>query len=234
MQSPSLFLAFGAGVLSFMTPCCLPIFPSFLSYVTGVSVDDLTAGTRAARSRALKHSVAFFVGFSTIYVAMGLTASALSALFQESRGWLPIVGGLWVVLMGLVLLGVLRLPFLMRERRIQFANRPEGYLGSVLVGLAFAAGWTPCVGPILGAVLSLAALNPGQGGLLLLAYSIGFAVPFMLMAYALGSIRLLSRYSLLVERIGGVLMVVTGLMLMTGYMGTMSAWLLRMPGFRGL
>lgn len=233
MQTPNLILAFGAGVLSFLTPCCLPIYPSFLSYVTGVSLDELTMGTRLARRRVLTHSIFFFLGFSTIYVALGLTASALGRFFYAGRSWLPVVGGIWVAVMGLTLLGVIRIPFLLRDRRHQFATRPEGYLGSALVGLAFAAGWTPCIGPILGAVLALAAGSPGYGGLLLLVYSIGFAIPFIGLAYTLGSVRLLSRYSLALERVGGVIMVAMGVLLATGYMERMSAWLIAVTGFQG-
>jgi len=242
VETPSLFLAFGAGVLSFLTPCCLPIYPSFLSYVTGVSIDEISAGTRAARLRVLQHSLAFFVGFSAIYVSLGLAASALGRFFYEGRCWvrlgswclgLPTLGGIWVILMGLTLMGVIRLPFLMRDRRLQFTTRPQGYLGSVLVGLAFAAGWTPCIGPILGGVLALAAGSPGWGGVLLLGYSIGFALPFVLLAYGLGSVRTLSKYSRAMERVGGGLMVIMGALLATGYMEQMSAWLIRVTGFQG-
>lgn len=235
-SSPDFIVAFGAGVLSFLSPCCLPIYPSFLSYVTGVSMDEISAGTRAARSRVLKHSLAFFVGFSTIYVALGLTASALGSFFFANKGWLPIVGGIFVALMGLSLLGV-RIPYLsrlmMRDTRVQLANRPEGYLGSVLVGLTYAAGWTPCVGPILGAVLALAVNNPGKGALLLLVYSIGFALPFILLAYGLGSVRTLARYSRVVERVGGAFMVLMGFLLATGYMQRFSGWLIEVTGFQG-
>lgn len=234
MDSPQIFMAFLAGLLAFLTPCCLPIFPSFLSYVTGVSLDELTAGTRAARARVLQHSIAFFIGFSTIYVAMGLVASAIGRFFVWGRSWLPIVGGIWVVLMGLALLGVIRIPFLMREYRVRLADRPQGFLGSVVVGLTFAAGWTPCVGPILGSVLTLAATSPGQGGLLLLVYSIGFAVPFIVLAYALGAVRWLARYALVLERVGGAVMVVMGVLLATGYMKMLSAWLITITGFQGL
>lgn len=242
MEAPNFLLAFGAGVLSFLTPCCLPIYPSFLSYVTGVSVDEITAGTRAARSRILQHSLAFFVGFSTIYVSLGLAASALGQFFYAGRCWfrvgawcfgLPTVGGIWVILMGLALLGVLRIPLLMRETRIHLANKPQGLLGSAVVGLTFAAGWTPCVGPILGAVLALAATSPGSGGLMLLAYSVGFAIPFVLLAYTLGSLKILKRYSRKVEQFGGAIMVLMGLLLATGYMERMSAWLIEVTGFQG-
>lgn len=243
MQTPSLFLAFSAGVVAFLTPCCLPIYPSFLSYITGVSITDLTEGTKAARAQMLKHSLAFFVGFSAIYVSLGLAASALGSFFSSGRSWFRIggwnfglatLGGLWVIVMGLSLLGVLRLPFLMRESRVQFSKKPQGYLGTALVGLAYAAGWTPCIGPILGAVLALAAGNPGYGGILLLAYSVGFALPFIGLAYVLGSVRVLTKYSLVVERIGGGLMVIMGLLLVSGYMERVSGWLIGITGWQGL
>lgn len=235
-SSPDLFVAFGAGVLSFFTPCCLPIYPSFLSYVTGVSMDAISAGSRAARSRVLKHSLAFFAGFSVIYVALGLATSALGSFFYANRGWLPIAGGLFVILMGVTMLGV-KIPglsrLLMRDFRIRFANKPEGYLGTVLVGLTFAAGWTPCIGPILGSVLALALNSPGRGAPLLLAYSVGFAIPFIGLAYWLGSVRVLSRYAVWVERVGGGLMVLMGLLLATGQMAALSRWLIDVTGFQG-
>lgn len=233
MESTNIFFAFGAGVLSFLTPCCLPIYPSFLSYVTGVSIDQLTTSTAAIRGRVLKHSLAFFVGFSAIYIAMGLGASALGRFFIENKTWLPVVGGLWVAFMGLAMLGVIKIPFMMREHRVHFTSKPQGYLGSVLVGLSYAAGWTPCVGPILGVVLGVAAANPGYGGLLLLVYSIGFAIPFIGLAYAVGSVRVLSKYSGWVERIGGGLMVVTGILVATGIMERISRWFNTVIEFKG-
>jgi cytochrome c-type biogenesis protein len=233
MENTNIFFAFGAGVLSFLTPCCLPIYPSFLSYVTGVSIDELNSSTSVIRSRVLKHSAAFFVGFSAIYVAMGLGASALGQFFISNKTWLPIVGGLWVAFMGLAMLGIIRIPFMMREHRVQFTSKPQGYLGSVLVGLSYAAGWTPCVGPILGVVLGVAAANPGYGALLLLVYSIGFAIPFVGLAYAIGSVRTLTKYTRHVERIGGALMVVTGILVATGLMERISAWFNTVIAFQG-
>lgn len=225
MENPTMLLAFGAGILSFLTPCCLPIYPSFLSYITGVSINEISEGKQVVRARVLQHSLAFFVGFSTIYVALGLAASALGSFFMTGRSWLPIVGGIWVAVMGLALMGFLRIPFFMRDRRVQFARKPQGLLGTAAVGLAFAAGWTPCIGPILGGVLAMAAANPGYGGLLLLIFSIGFAIPFILLAYSLSTVRWLSRYSHVVEKVGGGIMVAMGLMLALGYMEVLSAWL---------
>jgi cytochrome c-type biogenesis protein len=243
MDNPGIFLAFGAGLLSFLTPCCLPIFPSFLSYVTGVSIDKLEAGNnRGVRLRILQHSFAFFIGFSSIYMAMGLVSSALGSFFTWGRCMfrlfdtclgLHTLGGFFVILMGLALLGVIRIPMLMREHRLRLANRPAGFFGSVLIGLTFAAGWTPCTGPILGAVLTLAARSPGQGVLLLFVYSLGFALPFTALAYSLGSAKVLAKYSHQVERIGGGLMIFMGLMLATGTMARLSAWLIEVTGFQG-
>lgn len=243
METPSLVLAFGAGLLSFLTPCCLPIYPSFLAYVTGVSINDLERSGGQTRTRILAHSIAFFVGFSTIYVALGLGASALGLFFKEGRSWAQIgsfhiglqtVGGIFVALMGLTMLGVIRIPLLMRERRLQLANRPTGLLGSALIGMTYAAGWTPCVGPILGAVLALAASSPGSAVPLLLAYSVGFAVPFIGLAYAVGAVPKLTRYTGIIERVGGVFMVLTGLLVASGYMERLSAWLLTVIPFQGI
>lgn len=233
MQNPGLILAFAAGVLSFLSPCCLPIYPSYLSYLTGMSVGELQQNSPQARGRVLSHATAFVLGFSVIWVALGLGASALGQFFAGNRVLLSRFGGALVILMGLALLGVLKIPFLMREARMQLARKPQGYLGSFVVGLAFAAGWTPCIGPILTAVLAVALQSPGQGAPLLLAFSLGFAVPFLLLAYALGSARWLARYSPGLERVGGALMVAMGLLLISGRLERLTAWLIEITGFRG-
>lgn len=234
MQTPSFLLAFAAGLISFASPCCLPIYPSFLSYVTGVSINELERSTAQTRVRILAHSIAFFVGFSSIYVALGLGASALGLFFKEGRSWARIgsfplglhtLGGLFVALMGLSMLGVIRIPFLMQERRLQMANRPTGLVGSALIGMTYAAGWTPCIGPILSAVLVLAGSSPGAAVPLLLAYAVGFALPFIGLAYTVGVVPKLSRYAATVERVGGAFMVLTGLLIASGYMQRLSAWL---------
>lgn len=233
MENPGLVFAFGAGVLSFLSPCCLPIYPSYLSYLTGMSVGELQQNNPRARGHVLRHALVFVLGFSVIWVALGLGASALGQFFVGNRDLLSRIGGALVILMGLALLGVLKIPFLMREARLQLARKPQGYLGTFVVGLAFAAGWTPCIGPILTAVLAVAAQSPGQGAPLLLAFSLGFAVPFILLAYALGSARWLMRYSLALERVGGGLMVVMGLLLITGRLERLTAWLIEVTGFAG-
>ncbi len=233
MENPGLVLAFGAGVLSFLSPCCLPIYPSYLSYLTGLSVGELQENSPEVRSRVLRHAIVFVLGFSVIWVALGLSASVLGQFFYGYRDLLTKVGGILVTVMGLSLLGVIRIPFLMREARVQLAQKPQGYVGTFVVGLAFAAGWTPCIGPILTAVLAVAMQSPGQGAPLLLAFSLGFAVPFLALAYALGSARWLARYSLVLERVGGALMVAMGLLLVTGRLSRLTAWLIDLTGFSG-
>lgn len=231
--TPSIVFAFGAGVLSFLSPCVVPVYPSYISYLTGMSLGEIESGGARARAQVMQHAVFFMLGFSVIWVALGLVTSALSGLFYSGRGVLRLVGGVIMVAMGLALLGVLRIPLLQREARVQLARKPAGYVGSFVVGLAFAAGWTPCIGPILTAVLALAASQPGTGVPLLLAYSLGFALPFLLLAYGLGSARWLARYSGLVERVGGGLMILTGVLLATGRLERILAWLIAVTGFSG-
>lgn len=231
--NPGLLLAFGAGVLSFLSPCCLPIYPAYLSYLSGVSV-AAGGGRRAVRRRVMTHAVLFVLGFSIIWIALGQTASLLSQFFINYKLWLARIGGGLVIVLGLILLRVMHVPFLMREYRVHMAQRPAGYLGSVWVGMGFAAGWTPCIGPILSAVVILAASRPGEGALLLLAYSLGFAVPFLVLAYTMGSTQWLLRYSGTVERIGGGLMVVMGLLLVSGRLSVLLGWLTQLlGGFQG-
>ena len=180
--SIGLALAFSAGLLSFLSPCVLPLVPSYLTFVTGVGLDDL--GT--ARRSALVHALLFVLGFTLIFVALGASATVLGRLLGAYRVWITRIGGALVVLFGLYLLGVVRVDAFNRERRVHLANKPMGYLGTTLVGVAFGAGWTPCLGPILGAILTYTAATAdlSRGLPLLLAYSLGLALPFLLAAVA--------------------------------------------------
>ena len=152
-MSPSVTVAFVAGLLSFLSPCVLPLVPSYLGFLTGLSADQL----EARRRTGLVHAVAFVVGFSSVFVALGASASVLGVLLLRWQGWIGRIGGVLVILFGLYLLGVVQPAFLSRERRFQLAHKPLGYLGSAFVGVTFGAAWTPCIGPILGAILTLAA-----------------------------------------------------------------------------
>lgn len=228
--SVSIFVAFVAGVLSFLSPCVLPLVPSYVSFITGLSLEEL--GTR--RWTAVTHALLFITGFTLIFLALGATATQLGLFLNRYQVWLERFGGVLIVLFGLYLLGALRWGALQRERRVHLQDKPVGYLGSVLVGLAFGAGWTPCIGPILGSILmyTSARSSLGQGLLLLFAYSMGLAVPFLLAALAverfLEWFKRFRRYIPLTTRIAGVVLVAVGLLLVSGYFSTLAEWLQRL------
>ncbi|MFD2170040.1 cytochrome c biogenesis CcdA family protein [Tumebacillus lipolyticus] len=228
--TPTFFMAFLAGLLSFVSPCCLPLYPSYLSYITGVSFDAMQAEKRMVRMRALKHSLFFVLGFSIIFVALGMSASLLGSLFAIYKNEVRIVGGVLVIVMGLFLAGVIKADFLYKQKKWNLRSKPAGYFGSMLVGVSFAAGWTPCVGPILASVLVLASTEPANGLALMLAYTLGFALPFLMLAYTLGSVRWIMRYSELISKIGGWMMVVMGLLLVTNWISKLTAWLIGLFG----
>src|SRR6266849_5076988 len=191
-------VAFSAGLFSFLSPCVLPLFPSYLSFITGMSVGDLTADlTGAARRRVMLPALAFVVGFSLVFVSLGASFSAAGQFLLDYRETIRRVGGVLIVLFGLYIAGVFKLGLLGRTKQLQLREKPAGYLGSLAVGITFAIGWTPCVGPILGAILSLAGTaDTVQRGIgLLIAYSAGLGLPFLLSAVALGSfLRVFKRY----------------------------------------
>jgi cytochrome c-type biogenesis protein len=224
-------VAFTAGLFSFLSPCVLPLFPSYLSFVTGMSVADLQADlTPATRRRVMIHALAFVVGFSLIFVALGASFSAAGQILLDYRDLIRRAGGALIILFGLYIAGVLTFGPFSRTRQWQIREKPAGYVGSFLVGLTFAIGWTPCVGPILGAILSLAstAENIGRGIGLLVAYSAGLGVPFLLSAVALGAfLKFFRRYRPLipvVERAAGVILVVVGVLVFTNYYLLLNAW----------
>jgi cytochrome c-type biogenesis protein len=173
-------IAFTAGLLSFLSPCVLPLIPSYVTFITGLSLEDVTK----ARRTALVHALLFILGFTMIFVALGATATTLGRLLLTYRYWVSRIGGVLVIVFGLYLLGALDISAFMRERRVHLAEKPLGYLGTIVVGLAFGAGWSPCLGPILGAILALAAsaADLSRGLLLLFWYSLGLAVPFLVAA----------------------------------------------------
>ena len=223
-------IAFTAGVLSFLSPCVLPLVPSYIGFVTGLSLEDMTR----ARRVALVHSLLFVLGFTAIFVALGAGATALGALLGAYRAWIGRVGGALLIVFGLVLLEVIRVPALARDRRIYLADKPVGYLGSVLVGIAFGAGWTPCIGPVLGGILSLASASASmsRGVGLLLAYSAGLAIPFLLASLAIE--RFLETFTRLrsrlvwISRLSGALLIVVGVLLVAGWFTLLAGWLQRL------
>jgi len=225
--TPSFALAFLAGLLSFLSPCVLPLIPSYVGFLTGLTLEEL----EVRRGTALAHALWFVAGFSLIFIALGATASALGVLLLRSQVWIGRIGGGVVILFGLYLLGVLRPALLMRERKVQLARKPLGYLGSAFVGVTFGAAWTPCIGPILGAILTLAAAQAsvGHGAALLTAYSAGLALPFVVTALALDRFlawfQRFRPYLVWVERIAGGLLILLGLLLVTDRFTLLAGWL---------
>jgi cytochrome c-type biogenesis protein len=221
-------VAFLAGLLSFLSPCVLPLVPSYLSFITGMSgVGEI----EARRHLALLHALLFVLGFTLIFVALGATATALGRVLHAYQDWLERIGGLLILFFGLYTLGVFRIAVLSREARVRLADKPLGFLGSVLAGMAFGAGWTPCIGPILGSILLYTSTRADltQGLELLGAYSLGLALPFLIAAWALEAFlhwfQRFRRYIGWVERVAGALLVVVGLLLLTGSFTLLSGWL---------
>ncbi len=188
MQTVSYTLAFSAGLLSFVSPCILPLIPSYLSYLTGLSGKELREDAMRSRNLVMKHALLFILGFSTIFILLGASATLLGQFFLENMKITRQIGGALIVFFGLYMTGIIKLDFLMRDAKFHFAERPAGAVGSYLIGMAFGAGWTPCVGPILGAILLYASLSGSvlTGVALLSVYSLGLAVPFFLTAMGTG------------------------------------------------
>jgi cytochrome c-type biogenesis protein len=222
-----LFVAFAAGLLSFLSPCVLPLVPSYVGFLTGMTLPELTGRRRVA----LVHALLFVAGFSLVFVLLGASATALGSALKYYQVWIARVGGVLVILFGLMCLGAIKLGLLEQERRLQLQHKPVGYLGSALVGVAFGAGWTPCIGPVLGAILSLAATTDSvaRGMLLLGVYSVGLAVPFLLAAVAVDSFlewfQRFRRFLPWVMRVSGVLLIFVGLLMVSGQFTRLAGWL---------
>ena len=230
MSAPAtlgLFVAFAAGLLSFLSPCVLPLVPSYIGFLTGMSLPEVSGRRRVA----ITHALLFVLGFSLVFILLGASATALGRALNYYQLWLQRIGGVLIVGFGLMCLGVFRVGFLTQERRVQVEQKPVGYLGSALVGMAFAAGWTPCIGPVLGAILGLAATSSdlSRGMLLLAFYSAGLAVPFLLAAVALESFlewfQRFRRYLPWVMRLSGALLVFVGILMVTGEFTRLAGWL---------
>ena len=225
--------AFVAGLISFISPCVLPIVPPYLAWLAGISFEELKDSTDAAsRRRIVIAAFAFVLGFSTVFVALGATASTIGRAIAQYFDVLSIVAGVVILIMGLHFLGVFRIGLLFREARVQVQKKPAGPLGAYVMGLAFAFGWTPCVGPVLAAILFVAGSEGSavRGAGLLAAYSFGIGIPFLLAAFFAGAfLKFAGRFRQhmgTVEKVMGGLLVVTGLLFMTGSMSAISQWLL--------
>lgn len=208
---PTIWLAFGAGILSFISPCNLPLYPSYLSYITGLSVSELK-DKGLAQKKSLIHTLFFMLGFSTIFIALGLSASFIGQLFLNNQTLIRQLGGITIVVMGLFMTGVLKFDFLMRNHRFQVSKKPIRYVGSSFLGMGFAAGWTPCIGPILSSVLILSAANPSQGLTLTFSYTLGFAIPFFIMSFFIGKLHFIQKYAHKIAIFGGIIMILIGIL----------------------
>lgn len=229
MDAPAfgVLIAFSAGLLSFLSPCVLPLIPSYVTFITGLSLDDV----QNARRTALVHGMLFVLGFTLIFMAMGAGATLLGQALLKHRDWISRIGGVVIIIFGLYLLGVLNVGFMARERRFHIADKPVGYVGTMFVGVAFGAGWTPCLGPILGSILvyTSSQADLGKGLWLLFAYSLGLAVPFLLSAVAIDRFsaffQRMRKQMVWVSRISGVVMIGIGVLLVTNYFTILSSWL---------
>ena len=220
-------VAFAGGLLSFLSPCVLPLVPSYIGFLSGMTLEEMDGH----RHRAVAHALLFIVGFSLVFIALGAGATALGSSLRFHKALLARIGGVLIIVFGLYTIGVLRLAWFDRERRLHLEQKPAGFVGSAVVGMAFAAGWTPCIGPILGRILTLAGTSGdvGRGVGLLAAYSAGLAVPFLIAAVALDAFRewflRFRRWMPWVQRISGVVLIAVGLLLVTGEFTRLAAWL---------
>jgi len=230
VESPAslgLLVSFSAGLLSFLSPCVLPLVPSYVTFITEMSLEEV----RTARRTALVHALLFVLGFSLIFIALGATASVLGRVLFVARAWIARIGGALIIVFGLYLLGAFNVRLLSQDKRVHLADKPLGYLGTVVVGLAFGAGWTPCIGPILGSILiySSSTADLHRGLLLLTAYSAGLAIPFIVAALAID--RFLAAFARYrgamkwVNRVCGVVLIAAGLLLVTNYFTVLAGWL---------
>ena len=235
--------AFLAGMVSFLTPCVLPIVPPYLAYLAGISFAELTTEQRDSEMRAkiLFSSIFFVLGFSAVFIAFGATVSAIGQVVAQYFDTLSIIAGAIIILMGLHFLGIFRIGMLYREARIEFKRRPVGYAGAFVMGLAFAFGWTPCVGPILASILLVAAgeNTMARGAFLLAAYSLGIGIPFIVAAAFAGRFvgwsSSFKRHMRAVEMAMGGMLVLTGILFITGSMSYIAQWLLdTFPGFQSI
>ena len=223
MKDVSFPLAFLAGIMSFLSPCVLPLLPSYVSFITGVSFEDLTTGSdrRKIRYLTITNSLAFILGFSTVFIALGASSSAVGKFMFEYQEWIRIGGGILIIVFGLFVAGFLKMDFLMRDKKVHLSGKPAGYVGTFLVGMTFAAGWTPCIGPILGTILLYASSQGSAfyGFKLLAVYSLGLALPFFISSLAINSFlsysRKLMRYMRVIMIVSGLLLILFGILLLT-------------------
>jgi cytochrome c-type biogenesis protein len=222
MKDVSYPLAFLAGLFSFLSPCVLPLVPSYVSFITGLSFKELTVGVDKKKSRYLTitNSVAFICGFSFVFVALGVSSSAIGMFLFEYLDLIRIIGGVLVIIFGLFIAGFLKLNFLLKDKKLHLSGKPAGYIGTFIIGMTFAAGWSPCIGPILGTILLYAGSKGSAiyGLKLLSVYSLGLAIPFFISALAINTFlsysSMIAKYMRVIMIISGLLLIIFGIMLL--------------------
>ena len=224
--------AFIAGLLSFLSPCVLPLIPSYITYITGLSFADLQSEhpTHVVRRQTVVHSLLFIAGFTVVFVLLGASATFIGGFLQEHMALIRKVGGVLIIIFGIHVSGIFDIGILLGEKRLTIHRKPAGYIGSFLVGIAFAAGWTPCIGPILASILMVAATEETvyHGIALLLTYSMGLAIPFFLSALAMHQFLLFfnrfKKYIRLFEIVTGIFLIIVGIMIFTNYLSVLGRY----------
>lgn len=232
METISLPLVFLAGVVSFLSPCVLPLIPSYISYISGVTFEDLTSGQDSKKIKLITfvNSVLFVMGFSFVFISLGASTSFLGSILFQYQDWMRIIGGVIIIIFGLFIAGFLDISFLMKEKKFMVQGKPAGFAGSFLVGITFGAGWTPCIGPILGSILIVASAKGSVvGGMEMLSvYSAGLAIPFLLSALLFNSFlnyfKIFLKYMKLIKVIGGIIMIIFGFILISNKLGILAGW----------
>lgn len=233
MSEINVFIAFGAGILSFISPCVLPLYPAFLSYITGMSVSEIKDDNKMLNRKSMLHTLFFLLGFSIIFIIMGFGSNLFFDFLDTNRDIIRQIGSILIVFFGLVIVGIFNFEFLMKDRKVNFKNRPAGFAGTFVIGLAFSLGWTPCMGPILVIVLSLAATNPDLGMVMMISYILGFSIPFFVLSFFVGKLNWIKRNSSLIVKIGGYIMIFMGIALFFDWMAKLTSLLAGLFGFSG-
>ncbi|GAB3057774.1 cytochrome c biogenesis CcdA family protein [Virgibacillus ainsalahensis] len=233
MSEINVFIAFGAGFLSFISPCVLPLYPVFLSYITGMSVSDIKEENKKLNKKALLHTIFFLLGFSSIFIMIGFTTTYISEFLLTYQDLIRQIGAIVIIFFGFVIVGVFNFDFLMKDRKIAFKNRPSGFLGTFIIGMAFSLGWTPCTGPILAIVLSLAATNPDIGMIMMISYILGFSIPFLVLSLFIGKLNWIKKHSTRLVKVGSYVMIFMGVALFFDWMTKLTAFLAGWFGFYG-
>lgn len=226
MENITIFLAFAGGILAFISPCCLPLYPSFISYITGISINDLKNNSNNSfKRKVLIHSLFFSLGFSIIYYILGFSLSTINNLFSTNQTIIRMFGGVFLVFMGLFMMGIIKPEFMFKERRFNYNKKSTSYLNSFIVGFVFSAGWTPCIGPIFGSIITYGSLvNPTQTLAVVTAYSLGFCIPFIIMAFFISKTKFILKYSSSLMKLGGAIIVILGIMIYFDKMYYLNIW----------